>query len=217
MSLDPTLAELIELGVREALAETFTAITGRVVAYDAATRTADVQPATKRAIETEAGDLRLESYPLLPSVPVIFPMSGPAGEWSITFPIPVGTWGLILILSDNDHAWRETGENETGPGDRRRHALGCAKFLPGYLPDATALPAAEESAMVLAGDEVRLGAHTATDFIALAPAIKSQLDDIMLWLVNHVHSGVTAGAAATGPSNSGYVSSDVAATKVKAV
>lgn len=203
--LTPTLGELIDLGAEEALARCFTALTGKVVAYDATTRTADVQPLTQRSIARDDGSILLEDLPVLPSVVVVFPMSGP---FSITFPIEVGSVGLLLVLSDNDAQWRTAGAGTpTDPGDLRRFHLSCARFLPGYQPDAVAHPAAATAALVVKGDPTLLGDETATDFVALASKIADNFTDIK--------ADLTAIASAAGSSSS-WLPSSVAATKVKA-
>jgi len=214
MSLTNTDAENIELGVEEGQKRMYGPMTGKVVAYDSATRTVDVQPMVKRAIERLDGSLLLETLPVLPSVPVVFPMSG---DFSITYPVAVGSYGLIIVLSDSDHIWRET-QLEAEPGDLRRFHLGCSRFLPGYAPDAVAMPAAAENALVLRAPEVRLGDETATDFVALSPAVEARLTAIETWLPAHVHAGVTAGPGSTGVA-AGFVAdtAQTAATKVKAI
>lgn len=214
MALNPTDDELMDLAAEEALKRTFTALTGRVTEYDATTRTATVQPLTQRAIEREDGSLALEDLPPLPSVPVMFPMSGP---FSITFPIEVGTTGLILVLSDSDHIWRETQLTKPSePGDLRRFSLSCTKFLPGYTPDAVANPAAAVAALVVKGADVRLGDETATDAVALAPGTNARLDAIESWLASHVHGGVTTGSGSTAAAPGAPSGSSPGATKVKA-
>lgn len=52
-------------------------------------------------------------------------------------------------------------------------------------------------------------------FLALENLVKAQLDSIQSALTTHTHSGVTAGAGVTGPSNSAYVAGQVKATKTK--
>lgn len=207
MALNPTDDELMDLAAEEALKRTFTALTGRVTEYDATTRTATVQPLTQRAIEREDGSLALEDLPPLPSVPVMFPMAGP---FSITFPIEVGTTGLILVLSDSDHIWRETQLTKPSePGDLRRFSLSCTKFLPGYTPDAVSNPAAAVAALVVKGTDVRLGDETASDFVALASKVETELGKVITAL------GTIATAA--GAVNSYTVVVPVGATKVKAI
>ncbi len=206
MSTSLTDAELIDLGAEEALKRCFTALTGKVVSYDPATRTAMIQPLTQRAIEREDGSLALEDLPQLPDVPVIFPMAGP---FSITFPIEPGTTGLVLVLSDSDHQWRTSGASlPSEPGDLRRFHLSCARFLPGYAPDDVANPAASTAALVVKGTDVRLGDETASDFVALASLIDSNLAAIATSIGQAVKSDLSAVAT--------YTPTAVAATLVKA-
>lgn len=194
----------MDLAAEEALFRCFTALTGKVTEYDPTTRTATVQPLTKRAIAREDGTLSLESLPPLPSVIVIFPMAGP---FSITFPIEVGTVGLLLVLSDSDHIWRET-QIESEPGDLRRFSLSCTRFLPGYLPDAVAHPAAATEALVVKGTDVRLGDETASDFVALASLIDANFTAIATSIGQAVKADLSSVVT--------YTPTSVAATKVKA-
>lgn len=205
MSTEPTLAELIDLGAEEALRRVFGPMTGKVTSYDAATRTASVELLTTYAIERESGELTQEEMPVLSDVLVIFPMAGP---FQITFPIGVGTTGLVIVLGDSDHFWRES-QVKAEPGDLRRFHLSCVRFLPGYTADAVANPAAEENALVIKGPEIRLGDETASDFVTLDSKLQTELTKIAASLAVAVKSDLSAVPT--------YTPAATAATKVKAI
>lgn len=63
--------------------------------------------------------------------------------------------------------------------------------------------------------QIKLG--NATDFVALSTLVLTQLQAIQLWATTHVHPGVTAGGAVTGPTGTPLAPpGSVAATKVMA-
>ncbi len=74
-------------------------------------------------------------------------------------------------------------------------------------------------------DELRLGSDTATDFVALASLVLTELNKISSGFNGHVHPGVAAGAGVTGPPGPAptgtpptvVTPAPVAGTKVKAI
>lgn len=213
-----SLEEVISEAQESRLADVWTSGPGVVLSYDTAGRVATVRPLFQRPIEGPDGATIHETIPDLPSVPVLFPR---AGASMITFPVPAETTGLLLFLTLSAGAWRrgpDDGKRALPSGDQRRHHLGSAVFLPGFTPDAKGWPAAEENALVIEAAEVRLGDHTATQFVALANLVKARLDTIQAAFDAHTHGGVTAGGAASGPPAAviGALAA-VAATQVKAI
>lgn len=92
------------------------------------------------------------------------------------------------------------------PGGRRDHGLVVASGdrrhrLAGLQPGEVALYTDEGDAIVLKrGSLIEIGRGGPTQPAALATALRTELDAIWTALGAHVHPGVTAGGATTGPS-----------------
>lgn len=162
MTAPTSMLALIRAIIRAELADVHTMIPGRVVSYDGDTQRASVQPLLKAPRSTEDGARALETLPIVPDVPVAF--IG-AGSWSITFPVSVGDTGMIMFAEAALERWKGgDGDREVDPADDTRFGLDGAVFVPGLraapLPAAQAAPAA---AMVVAGEDIRLGSATASD------------------------------------------------------
>lgn len=139
MSLAPSEPELLRNVIASYLSDVHTSIPGRIVKYDAATQTADVEIVVQRAEVAESGATVHETCPVIPNVPIGWPSGG---GYSLQFPLAVGD-GVWLVFSEASIAnWRETGD-VSPPGDLERHdisypvALPCARHSKQPLPTAT--------------------------------------------------------------------------------
>lgn len=204
--------DLIQTALENERADIFTASIGEVISYDAVKRRAQIRLMIKRPTVTEDGTPGHEEYPILPSCPVLQLLAGP---WRLSVPISPGVTGLVVFLSQDPAKWR-AGGGVSEPGSHRRHALGFGVFVPGLLPDDQAIPQTSDSAMVLDGTMIKLGAD-AVDFVALASKVENELQNIETALSTHTHGGVTTGSGTSGaPAAPPYTSGSVGATKVKA-
>lgn len=137
MSLEPTEAELLRTVIESRLADVHTSIPGRVVSYDAATQTADIEIVILRAEQAESGATVHETYPVIPNVPVGWPSGG---GYSLQFPLDPGD-GVWLVFSESaTSGWRETGE-VSPPGDLDRFDISYPIALPCARPSSKPLPA----------------------------------------------------------------------------
>lgn len=202
----PTLAEAINAAVELGLRNISTLIPAKVVKWDADKAKADCQILVKQVTEGEDGEREVASWPVIPEVPVQF--MG-AGDFRITVPVGVGTLGSLIFSHRSMDKWLAGDGGEVDPEFDHDHGLADAVFLPGLRTFGDPLGS-------VASDVIELSAGGSTNFVALANLVKSELDAIQTALTSHTHSGVTAGAASTGASNSSYTASDVAASKVKA-
>ena len=84
----PELAEVIRRAIEARLLELHVALPVKVTRYDASKQLVDVKPLVRRAFADEAGARQVESFPVIPSVPVLFPG---AGGFQLTFPISDGS------------------------------------------------------------------------------------------------------------------------------
>lgn len=189
-SRNPTLAEIANAAAQSALDELFVSLPGRVVRYDAATQSVDVQPIPKVRHADEDGALVVESLPVVPSVPVVFPGGG---GFTITFPISVGDTVLLVFSGCSIDKWLQAGTDEAlDPEAHTRHALADAVAIPGLKN----FRRPRESAPT---DHVRIGVDGAdTQGVALGADLKSYLDDLKTYIAGHTHTGVTTGGGVSG-------------------
>lgn len=174
--MTPTFLEVLEQFTSNKLKGVNVALPGRVVSYDASKLRADVQPLIKRAYENEEGERATESFPIVPSVPVVFPG---AGAYRITFPVAAGDTVLLVFASSSLDVWLSEG-GEVDPLDDRRHATSDAIAIPG-LRDFKNAPAAGTDALAVEASEVRLGSHDASDPVALSSELAALKSAIASW------------------------------------
>lgn len=220
-------------------AEIHTALPAKVISYDAAKQTVDVQPMVKDVYHSVDGALLTRSFPVLPSVPVAFIRGG---GYFLSVPLAAGDTGMLIFSELPIDRWRSTGQ-EAHPVNARRHGVGNAVFYPGVKPRAAALTDTGVSDHMVLGKEggaqvhvesatVKLGDGTASDFVTLDSKLQTELTRIkteLTTLKTAIGAGFTAvgaGLAANGalgktafdsaaaaiPGNPGTT----AATKVKA-
>ncbi len=159
---------------------------GRVESYDAATQTAYVKPLLKEQAEGENGEAIIESLPVIPKVPVVFPGSAPFGLW---FPLTVGTTVMLHFADRSIDQWLARGV-EVDPIDQRRHAL----------PDAVAVPGLHDLKNPwtdVAGQFVYVGKEGETaQFVALANLVLTELNKLRTAINSHTHVLTTTGVDA---------------------
>ena len=173
-----TLIELLSESIENRVSDIFTALVGNVVSYDSGTQTAQVQLSTKFPRKDRNGEIKFISFPILQDVPICFPR---AGSYSLTFPISDGS-GVLVVFTQLDPAkWRESGESDTVPQLVKLHSIGSGFALPMVAPRTATLIGASEPAMVIQGDEIRLGAAAAADVDAVALASKVEQDNQALF------------------------------------
>jgi hypothetical protein len=187
-SRTPSLAEVIRAAMDGRLADVHVAIPGKIERYDPATQRADVKPLVKRRVAAADGEEIVESIPVVPSVPVLFPRSG---AFFISLPLQVGD-NVLLVFCDrslDEFVFGPPGV-EAEPDDFRTHDLSDAIAIPGVWPVARALTGAHPSNLAMGHDvpggvqlhvdtsAVHLGAYPAADFVALASLVLGELNDL---------------------------------------
>lgn len=205
--------DVLRRAIESQIRDVFTCAPARVVSYDPSTMTASLRLGVKRPIATEEGDVAHESYPEIPDVPIAFPR---AGSTSLTWPIPAGSWVLYVGLTWSPSEWRKGSpsgqEGGAEPRDTRHAHPSHGVAIPCLGVDSQALDGAGESAVCIVGSEVRLGAHDASDFVALASLVESELQSIQTTLA----TGKAPSGGGPVTFDTPYVPGQVAATKVKA-
>lgn len=165
-----SLPEAIRQAVGYQLDHLHTALPGRVESFDPTTGRATVQPVVKKRY----ADGRVESLPVVPNVPVVWPRTGAA---ALSLKLVKGD-GVLLVFAERAlERWLALG-GEQEPGAPRRHDLSDAVAIPGLYPFTEAPPTAghdddarlaaglarlslADGAATLAGTEATLRAGTA--------------------------------------------------------
>lgn len=176
-----TPAETLRRVLDARLADLHTALPGRVQAYDAATQTADIEPMIKRGVPTggEEDEVALETLPVLPSVPVLFPSGG---QCFVTFPLAVGDPVLLVFSERETSQFRSTGA-VSDPGVPTMHGLSGAVAIPcAFGPRSAAMSGVSSTDLVvgrqggLANLTIKSGTAEvggAADSAALASRVKA--------------------------------------------
>lgn len=194
MSLEPSEAELLREVIESRLTDVHTSIPGRVVSYDAATQTADIEIVIQRAEQASSGAIVHETYPVIPNVPVGWPSGG---GYSFQFPLSPGD-GVWLVFSEASIAtWRETGD-VSPPGDLDRFDLSYPIALPCARPKDKALPAVTVGALrVPAGGKFEVSAGGTAQAVALANLVFDELQRVNSH-INALKAAIGAGFTAVG-------------------
>lgn len=150
--LPPSEEGLIRAWIDHALNDLQVALPGRVESYDATTQTANIQPLVRHARRLPDGTTEHEDYPVIPSVPVLWPR---AGGWFLAMHLAAGDTVQLLVNSAAIGHWRASTSGEvTDPGDLRRHHLAHAVAIPGLATRGAKLrhAPAEANGMVFGED-----------------------------------------------------------------
>lgn len=123
MSQDDNLTALLNQAIRNRLAEVQTSMPGEIVSYNYKKQMAVVQPSINRVY----ADKRVEKYPVINNVPVIFPRSGGA---SMTFPVKRGDSVLLIFTARSIDTWANKG-GIVNQDDNRMHSINDAIAIPG--------------------------------------------------------------------------------------
>ena len=191
---------------RAAVAAVNVALPATVVAYDHTTQTATVKlvPCFRRKNPANGNAVECYSPPNVPRVPVAFQGSG---DYSDTYPLAVGSSGLLVVADRSLDEWRSTGAARTEPQDLRRHNLTDGVFLPGVRSPAAPLTGTALAAdgrvlkapkVVLESSDVRLGSAAATQAVALAPLVQANSTALEAALATAAAAAISAGIPADG-------------------
>jgi hypothetical protein len=216
-------AEVIRAAIDAAIEEVRVALPGVVESVDVSAQTVDVRPLMLNRRIDDAGKVTQEELPKLPSVPISWPR---AGGFFVTLPITKGDTGLIVFPDYSIDQWRAKGGSiPVDPLDVRSHSLTSAIFFPGLHAKNSALNDAHAANMVLGKDggsqihikptgEIHIGSESASDFVALAQKVLTELQSIQTWANLHTHVAPSGATGTAIPSLNSPGS--VAAAKTKA-
>lgn len=227
MSTTTELADVLIAATRGALSRVRTGIPAKVTAYDPLTNTVDVEIVVDNPVFDLDDGRTFETFPPIPSVPVIWPR---AGGYVVTLPLGPGDFVWLAFSELPLAEWRSTGQ-KSQPVDARRHSIGYPYATPGAFPDTSPLSpspldvVARSSMMVMGEDggpaqividkaavpTIKIG-REAVDFVALSIPTQAGIAAAMaqanaasaaaLAMIStfntHTHTGVTSGAGVTG-------------------
>lgn len=173
----PTLTAIVKQGAAVAVRDLWTSLPARVESYDAASKSATVQPLVYDHHADEAGDVEVERLPTIVRVPVMFPGSG---AFRITFPVLPGDIVLVVCTSCALDRWKALG-GEVDPEDPRRGDLTDAIAIPG-LHHFADVPGGGPLFQITDAGEIHLGG---TDKLATV----AELNDLRGAYTSHAHPG----------------------------
>lgn len=208
----PNSADLLKAAVAAGTAAMHTALPGVVVSYDATKQTISAQVVIQSRYKQADGTLVAYTPPVISNIPVAFPSGG---SWSITWPLAAGDPVVLVFAERSLDEWKATGNSESTPAHLRRFDLSDAIAIPGAQAPASPLEATayDASAMVIAGDLIKMGSSAASAWIALASLVDARLAAMVAAHNAHVHAtGVGPTATPTVPM---AAQASVASTKVR--
>ena len=145
----PTLEQVLDVALQHARTTLRVAMPGRVEAYNAEQQSADIQPLIQDTFLDDDGNNVVESLPIVPDVPIVFPR---AGAFYLTFPIAKGDH-VLLVVNDRSIDKFATGDgNETDPVDLRSHDISDAVAFPGFYPFTKAVADADADNMQIGNE-----------------------------------------------------------------
>jgi hypothetical protein len=196
----PDLQTVINRAIALGLRDVYTWIPAKVVKYDADKQRADCQILIKNVTTSEGDEREVNSWPVIPGVPVEFPGDG---DYCLTFPISDGTQraattGSLAFSHRSLDKWLSGTGGEVDPEHDHEHALTDAKFFPGLRPFGNPLSSAPTDHMTIGhntGKRIHLrdstiiaGTEAAAQFVALANLVNARLDAIQATYDAHKHT-----------------------------
>lgn len=224
MSKPVELPDLLTDAMDTRLEEVHVCLPGKVVKYDASKQVADVQIMVKhKGFDYEEGTPLYTDFPVLPSVPVLWPSGG---GFSVTLPLEEGDYVFLLFAETSISEWRASGQVST-PTDAARHTLSNAVAIPGAKISSNPIANASSSNLIIGHEssdgvieissgEVKLGKN-ATDFVALSQKVDTAITTIVNAFNTHVHATAAVGPPVVPTTLIAPVPLSTAATKVKAI
>ena len=195
---------------------------GIIESYDRARQVADIKPGIQNLELDDDGNEILESFAILPEVPIVFQRAGP---FAMTFDLKKGDSVHVVFNERSIDNWFAGDGGAVNPDVFNLHDLSDAVAYPGFYPDAKALKnPAQSGEMVLGHDTgqrlvieqalIKLGI-TATEFIALASLVETEIGSQRTFFIAHTHP-VPVGGSSGPPTGTPPAVGSTAATKSKA-
>jgi hypothetical protein len=193
--------------------ELYTSFPAKVVRYDSANGTVDVEPAVMCELPGyDHEPLEFEDLGELVNIPIQWPR---AGGFVITFPVRVGDWVKVHCSIQSTLVWRGTGEVHSHPGISDPHGLNGCWAEPGCYPDILRVQNVSTTDLVIGKEDgtavirmtpagsvrinspdVAVGNGPAPQAVALAQLVEAA---VQAAIIGHTHSIPGAPPATSGP------------------
>jgi len=200
----PSIRDIALFAIEERLGTLRTSVPAKVVTYYASKSRVDARIVIRGA-KQDPDTYELSSEEELPPILVNVPIQWPGTARStIVFDLAPGD-DLLLHFSDRPlDEWKAVSGNDFTPADiTRRFDLSDAFAVPVIGPVPGGLPVSKflSGATVFSGTDIRFGASDAVDPVALVPNLRTELNAIWAAIFGgHIHPGVVAGPASSGPA-----------------
>jgi hypothetical protein len=177
----PTLAAVVKRALDARVAGLHVAMPGRVVRVFPDKGLVNVKPLLRAVRTDEEGRRVLDSRPVIPNVPVIFPGSG---SFRFTFPVNVDDQVLLVFADGALDRWLSTGK-ELDPEDLRTHDLTDAIAIPGLRWTGQPWAGLDAAGGVIGRDgglsvhfreeHIGLGEEDPADAVAMAAKVRAEI------------------------------------------
>ena len=187
---DNEIKDVIKDWIKNGVCEVHTALPGKVIAYDAGKKRAQVQPVGKYKVS----DGRSLDFPIIHDVPVVFPM-GMGGNAGMTFPVVPGDGCLIVFAESQMDDFLNEGYDSD---DLRDHDMRDAVCIPGlYAPQVSSSGASQGSVNIFMGGTMVTISDGAVNISGATLTVSGDVIGGGISLDNHVHGGITPGSEDT--------------------
>lgn len=159
----PTMAAVLTHALRRHTDSLRVSLPGRIESFDAATQTADILPLVRQT-DTKDGREVINPFPVLPSVPVLFPGGG---FYSATFPVQRGDTCWVVFGDYSIEEWWTHGGVVT-PADLELHGLNGAVAFVGCRAKPDVLDEFDTSRAVFGGFGPRVACDGAAVHLGVA-------------------------------------------------
>jgi hypothetical protein len=211
-TIKPTLEEVIRQAVKFGVAQVHTAIPAIVTKFDISLQQIEAQIVIRGRYADSDGNLQSYEPIIVPNIPVAYPS---ANGFSIVWPLEIGDPVTLIFCERSIDEWKATGEDDITAQDLRRHNLTDAIAIPGgrSFADPVDSKGYDSNYLVVRGD-IKLGSSSASDYVALASLVKSEITALRNYVATMTMPVV--GAVAGPPTILPPAVGDVAAGKVLA-
>lgn len=210
----PDLQTIINRALASGMRDVYTMVPAKVVKYEAAKQRVNCQILIKSVTEGEDGSREVNSWPVVPGVPVQFPGAGP---FRITCPISDGnlvidgeqyaaTTGSLFFSFLSLDKWLSGTGGEVDPEIDHHHALTDAVFVPGLRPFGAPLSSCPTDQMTIGHDSgkqihfgkslITIGDESGAEKMLLAETLIADLKAAATTINTILLGGTTGGPTA---------------------